>query len=63
MGIRIWTLIVIDVLFCLGLPTLVILGGSEYFWSIVMCIALIAYITWSIVQLMQKARQSQALPK
>jgi hypothetical protein len=63
MGLRIWTLIVIDVFFCVGLLVLVFLGGSEYLWSMISCIALICYVTWSIVQLMQKARQPSDLPK
>jgi hypothetical protein len=62
MGMRIWTLIAIDVLFCLGLLTLLFLGGTHP-WSIVSCIGLITYVTWSIKQLMQKANQSTDLPK
>jgi hypothetical protein len=63
MGMRIWTLIAIDVLFCFGLLTLLFLGSTEHPWSIVSCIALIAYVTWSIKQLMQKANESTELPK
>ncbi len=63
MGIRIWILIAIDVLFFLGLLTMVFAGGGEYLWSIVSCIVLIAYVTRSIVQLMQKAKQPPVLPK
>jgi len=51
MGMRILTLIVIDAFFCAGLPALL------YLWSIFSCIALIIYLTWSIVQLMHKAKQ------
>ena len=63
MGMRIWILIAIDVLFCLGLLTLLFAGGSEYLWSIVSCIVLIAYVSWSIVQLMQQAKLPPASPK
>ncbi len=54
---RIRILIAIDAFFCLGLVELLFMGGSQYFWTIVICIGLIGYITWSIVQLMQKAKQ------
>jgi hypothetical protein len=63
MGMRIWTLIAIDVFFCLGLLTLLFLGSTEHLWPIGSCIGLIAYVTWSIKQLMQKANQSTELPK
>jgi hypothetical protein len=63
MGLRIWTLIAIDVFFCLGLLTLVFLGGSEYLWSIVTCIALIAYVSWSIAKLMRMAKQPSNSPQ
>ena len=63
MGMRIRILIAIDVFFCLGLLELMFVGGSQYLWSIVACIGLIGYVTWSIVQLMQKAKQPTALPK
>jgi hypothetical protein len=63
MGMRIWILIGIDLFFCLGLLELVFVGGSDYAWSIVTCMALIAYVTWSIVQLMQKAKLPPAAPK
>jgi hypothetical protein len=42
---------------------MVFAGGGEYLWSIVSCIVLIAYVTRSIVQLMQKAKQPPVLPK
>lgn len=63
MGMRIRILIAIDVFFCLGLIELLFMGGSQYLWTIVTCIALIAYVTWSIVQLMQKAKLPPARPK
>jgi hypothetical protein len=58
MGVRIWTLIVIDVFFVLGLLVLVFLGGGEHWGAVFSCIALIAYVSWSIRQLMQKAKPS-----
>jgi hypothetical protein len=63
MGMRIWILVAIDIFFCLGLVELVFFGGGDYLWSIVICIALIAYVTWSILQLLQKTKPPPALPK
>jgi hypothetical protein len=63
MGARIWTLIAIDVLFILGLLVLIFLGGGDELWPIVSCIGLIASITWSIVQLRDKAKAPPAAPE
>jgi hypothetical protein len=63
MATRIWILIGIDLFFGLGLIELLFLGGSQHLWSMVTCMALIAYVTWSIVQLIQKAKSPPAAPK
>jgi hypothetical protein len=62
MGTRIWILIGIDLFFCLGLLELIFFGGSAYRWSIVSCLAMIAYVTWSVMRLTQKAKPP-AVPK
>jgi hypothetical protein len=63
MGVRIWILIAIDVFFFLGLLVLVFLGGGEHWGAVVACIGLIAYVSWSIRQLMEKAKEPTTLPK
>jgi hypothetical protein len=60
---RIWILIGIDLFFGLGLLELLFTGGSQHLWLMVTCVALISYVTWSIVQLIQKAKSPPAAPK
>jgi hypothetical protein len=62
MGTRIWILVGIDLFFCLGLLELIFLGGSAYRWAIISCMAMIAYVTWSIMRL-TKAKSPPAAPK
>lgn len=54
MTARIAILIAIDIFFVAGLAVLVYWGGSSQIWAILGCIALIGYITYSIMQLRAK---------
>jgi hypothetical protein len=42
---------------------LIFLGGGDELWPIVSCAGLIASITWSIVQLRDKAKAPPAAPE
>ncbi|HSM94469.1 MAG TPA: hypothetical protein VLT91_00395 [Rhizomicrobium sp.] len=52
---RIWILSVIDALFVVGLGVLLVWGGGEESVAIVAGIALIAYVSWSIVRLRRRS--------
>ena len=56
---RIWILSVIDALFVVGLGVLLVWGGGEESVAIVAGIALIAYVSWSIVRLRRQLTQAK----